>query len=313
MPLLRIAQPAASRANGSTAPAIEIDYASYGKPDDPVVVLVMGLGTQRTAWPDELIDALVALGFRVVTFDNRDIGLSTKLTHLGLPKVPWEMMKATLGLRIKAPYTLGDMAHDTLALMDGLGIQQAHIVGASMGGMIAQLVAVQAPHRVSSLTSIMSSTGRRSLPGPSARVRRHMLTRPPTSASVDQLVDYFATTFRLIGTPQSTETEPNLRRKLHASVTRNYYPVGTMRQLLAVVADGSRVERLKRLKVPTLVVHGTADPLVPYACGKDTATVIPGAQLVSIQGMGHDFAPEPLKLLVPAVAGFVAAHQSAST
>jgi pimeloyl-ACP methyl ester carboxylesterase len=139
-----------------------------------------------------------------------------------------------------------------------------------------------------------------------------MLTRPPAGASVDQLVTYFSTTFRLIGTPQSTETDEQIREKLHASVTRSYYPVGTMRQLLAVVADGSRVDRLKQLAVPTLVVHGTADPLVPYACGKDTAAVIPGAQLVSIQGMGHDFAPEPLKLLVPAVAGFISAHKTAA-
>jgi pimeloyl-ACP methyl ester carboxylesterase len=312
MPLIRIAPPTQSSDSGGTTPAIELDFESYGNTGDPTVLLVMGLGTQRTAWPRELMDALTDRGFRVVTFDNRDVGLSTRLSALGLPKVPWEMMKATLGLRINAPYTLADMAQDALALMDSLHIAKAHVVGASMGGMIAQLMAVQAPARVLSLTSIMSTTGRRGLPGPSARVRRHMLTRPPAGASVDQLVTYFSTTFRLIGTPQSTETDEQIREKLHASVTRSYYPVGTMRQLLAVVADGSRVDRLKQLAVPTLVVHGTADPLVPYACGKDTAAVIPGAQLVSIQGMGHDFAPEPLKLLVPAVAGFISAHKTAA-
>lgn len=285
-----------------------LDYASAGDPSHPAVMLVMGLGTQRTAWPEELIQALVDQGYRVVSFDNRDVGLSTQLNHLRAPHLPWALLRTLMGMRVPSPYSLTDMAQDALALMDALGIAKAHVVGASMGGMIAQLMAVQAPQRILSLTSIMSTTGRRGLPGPTPAARRRLMTRPPRHATPEQIAEHFLQTFKVIGSPQSTETDQSLYQRLLESVKRAYNPAGTLRQLAAILADGSRVKRLATLKVPTLVLHGEADPLIPIACGRDTADCITGAQFVAIKGMGHDFAPGPLADLTSALLKFLT-HQ----
>lgn len=293
-----------SRADQAEQP-FGLDYLSAGDPKHPAVVLVMGLGTQRTAWPASLIQSLVQQGFRVISFDNRDVGHSTQLNHLPTPHLPLAFLRAFMGWKIAAPYTLSDMADDALALLDALGIAQAHWVGASMGGMVAQLIAVKAPHRALSLTSIMSSTGRRGLPGPSPAARKRLMTRPPRHATPEQIATHFLQTFKVIGSPRSTEPDAVLYARLLESVQRAYNPAGTARQLLAILADGSRVKRLQTLRLPALVIHGKADPLIPLACGQDTASCIAGAKLAAIEGMGHDFAPEPLMELEAALLRFL--------
>lgn len=283
------------------ANGIEIAYERFGHNADeagkprPCVVLIMGLGMQMIAWPMPLIEALVAQGFQVLRFDNRDIGLSTWFDQHGSPNVMMAGLKVALGIRVRSAYTLPDMANDTVGLIDALGIKKVHVVGASMGGMIAQLVAVLAPEKVLSLTSIMSTSGRASLPGPTAAARSALMTRPRNPNDLESVADHSVKTFRIIGTPNSTETDAVMRARIMTGLKRAYHPVGTTRQLMAVAEDGSRVARLATIKAPTLVIHGDKDPLVPIAAGRDTAASIPGAKFVAIEGMGHDFAPVPLK------------------
>ena len=265
----------------------------------PAVLLVMGLGMQLTAWPPGIIRALVSSGFRVVRLDNRNIGLSEPFDHLGLPNVMWQSLKRRLGLRMQAPYSLHDMAADSIGVLDGLGIRQAHVVGASMGGMIAQRVALAAPDRVLSLTSIMSSSGARTLPGPRPDVLRAVLGRP-ADRSEAALVEHSVRLFKLIGSPGFPLDDQALRDRVQASIRRSYRPAGTLRQMVAVIADASRADELSRIKLPTLVVHGRDDPLVPYQCGVDTARRIAGARLVGVPGMGHDLPPEVVEhILAP--------------
>jgi pimeloyl-ACP methyl ester carboxylesterase len=256
----------------------------------PVVLLLMGLGMQLTAWPPGFVRALVSAGFRVVRMDNRDIGLSQHFDHLGTPNLMWQTMKRRLGLRVQAPYSLKDMAQDALGVLDALAIPRAHVIGVSMGGMIAQRLALLAPERVLSLTSIMSSSGALHLPGPRADVLRALVTRPADrseAAAIDNTVRFF----KLIGSPAYPLDDKTLSDAVAASMKRSFHPAGTLRQMLAVMADMTRAEELARIKLPTLVVHGRDDPLVPYACGVDTARRIAGARLVGVAGMGHDLPP----------------------
>ncbi|MGQ0708608.1 MAG: alpha/beta fold hydrolase [Rhodoferax sp.] len=268
----------------------------------PVVVLVMGLGMQLIAWPQALVDELVDAGFRVLRFDNRDAGLSTHLHHLKPPHLGWTALKHRLGFRIQPPYALADMAQDVLALMDALDIKRAHLVGASMGGMIAQRVALAAPQRVQSLASLMSSSGARKLPPPQPQVLRLMMRRP-AGATLEAQVEHTVRIFQAIGSPAYPTPEDELRTRVRAALERAHNPAGVARQMVAVVADHQRAESLARVRCPTLVVHGQDDPLVPLACGEDTAQRIPGAQLVRIPGMGHDLPPavvdQVLAALVP--------------
>ena len=283
--------------------AIEVEDSHPG--DDsgrPPVLLIMGLGMQLVAWPIELIEALVAAGFRVVSFDNRDIGLSQHFDELGTPNLAWEGLKYRMGWRIKPPYTLHDMACDTLGVLDALHITRAHVVGVSMGGMIAQRLALLAPERLLSLTSIMSSSGARGLPAADSSITRVLLGRPK-SASLQAQVDHTVALFKVIGSPVFPSDEALMRERVASYMTRSNHPQGFTRQLMAAVADDARAESLARVTTPTLVVHGHDDPLVPFACGEDTARRIPGAQLAGIEGMGHDLAPgvvaRLLALLVP--------------
>ncbi len=267
----------------------------------PVVLLIMGLGMQLIAWPQEFVQALVDAGFRVVRFDNRDIGLSQKMDQLGVPNVAWESVKFRVGIPIRPPYSLKDMALDAIGVLDALGIARAHIVGVSMGGMIAQRVALAAPDRVLSLTSIMSSSGARFLPGPKSHVLRALMGRP-AGKSEDAIVDHYARLFQIIGSPGFPIDEAVLRDRIRTSTQRNFHPQGTLRQMVAVAADGSRANELPGIKARTLVLHGRADPLVPFACGHDTARRIPGAKLHGIEGMGHDLPPGVVeRLLAPLV------------
>lgn len=266
----------------------------------PVVVLIMGLGMQLVAWPENFVSELVDAGFRVIRFDNRDIGLSTHLDALGSPNLLWEALKHRLGLRTKAPYSLADMATDTLGILDAMGIKRAHMVGVSMGGMIAQRVAIAAPGRVLSLTSIMSSSGARGLPKPDKAILR-LLTSRPAGTDMEALVQHGVQLFQAIGSPAYPTPEDELHARVLATVQRSTHPLGVQRQMLAVTADRDRAEQLRRIQCPTLVVHGDSDPLVPLAHGQDTAQRIDGAKLVTIEGMGHDLPPEPVTQILDAL------------
>ncbi|MGC1174404.1 alpha/beta fold hydrolase [Polaromonas sp.] len=273
------------RANGID---IEIEDTHEGDTTGrPVVLLIMGLGMQLVAWPPALVQALVDAGYRVIRLDNRDIGLSQKFDHLGHPNLVWEGLKYKLGLAVKAPYGLHDMAADALAVLDALGVQKAHVVGVSMGGMIAQRVALAAPGRVLSLTSVMSSSGARGLPQAEPRVMRVLMSRPD-GKDISSVTDHYVRLFKAIGSPGFPVDDAELRERIMSAARRGFHPAGTVRQMVAIAADSRRAAELGGLCLPTLVVHGKADPLVPFACGEDTARRIPGARLIGIEGMGHD-------------------------
>jgi pimeloyl-ACP methyl ester carboxylesterase len=267
----------------------------------PAVLLIMGLGMQLTAWPPAFVQGVVDEGLRVVRFDNRDIGLSQHLDHLGVPNLIWESFKHRIGLKVNAPYSVHEMAADALGILDALGIAQSHVVGVSMGGMIAQRMALAAPQRVLSLTSIMSSSGARGLPGPKSHVLRALLSRP-AGHSEQAIVDHYIKLFKVIGSPAFPMDEAALRERILISTRRSFHPAGTVRQVTAVAADAGRADELALVKPRTLVLHGTDDPLVPFACGQDTARRIPGARFVGIEGMGHDLPPGVVeRLLQPLV------------
>ena len=264
----------------------------------PVVLLIMGLGMQLIAWPPAMVQGLVDAGFRVVRFDNRDVGLSQHFDQLGTPNMLWAGLKYRLGWRIKPPYTVQDMADDARGVLDALQIAKAHVVGVSMGGMVAQRLALSAPERVLSLASVMSSSGARGLPEATAKVSRALLSRPAGKNLLAE-IDHAVKLFKLIGSPGFPMDESLLRARVAAATERSYHPQGFMRQMVAIAADSQRAAALSRMAVPTLVVHGKADPLVPFACGEDTARRIPGARLSLIDGMGHDLAPGVVDRLLP--------------
>jgi len=267
---------------------IEIAYETTGDPRGVPMLLVMGLGMQLTAWPDDFVDGLADLGFYVIRFDNRDSGLSTKFDKAGTPSLFFTWLKSRVGWRIRPPYTLTDMADDAIGLLDWLRIPQAHVVGASMGGMIAQVMTARHPERVLGLTSMMSTTGRRSLPGPTRAVREVLMRAPRHANGRRALVQHMVQVLRAIGSPAYPTAELELRRRVVLALERNLCPDGVLRQLVAITASGDHCAMLQGLRVRTLVIHGAADPLVPVECGIDTASQIDGAQLEVIEGMGHD-------------------------
>jgi len=253
----------------------------------PAVLLIMGLGMQLVAWPPELVQGLVDAGYRVIRHDNRDVGLSQRMENLGKPNLLWAGLQHKLGFAPRPPYTVADMAADALGVLDALGVQQAHVVGMSMGGMIAQRLALAAPNRVLSLTSVMSSSGAPGLPQARPEVMAALLRRP-SGRDRQAVVDHYVRLFRVIGSPGFESPEAELRQRIEQASDRGFYPVGTLRQMLAVMADSSRAAQLGQISAPTLVFHGKDDPLLPYACGEDTARRIPGAHLIGVPGMGHD-------------------------
>lgn len=280
------------RANG-----IQVEVEVSGDPAAPAVLLIMGLGMQLIAWPPAFVQALEDAGFRVVRFDNRDIGLSQHFDHLGVPNLLWASFKHRVGLPIRAPYTVQDMAADSLGVLDALGIEKAHVVGVSMGGMIAQRVALAAPQRVLSLASIMSSSGARELPGPHPRVLKALLSRPQRPGE-EGIVDHYIKLFKVIGSPAFPMDDAALRERILLGTRRSFHPAGTVRQMVAIAADNTRAAELAQLKMPVLVMHGKDDPLVPFACGQDTARRIPGAKMHGIEGMGHDLPPGVVERLL---------------
>ena len=294
------------RANGID---IEVQDSGTGARDTrPVVLLIMGLGMQLVAWPPAMLQGLDDAGYRVIRFDNRDIGLSQHLDHLGKPNLLWAGLKHRLGWRIRPPYSLHDMAADSVGVLDAQGVAKAHVVGVSMGGMIAQRVALAAPERVASLTSIMSSSGARDLPQADPRMMRILFSRP-VNASRDAIVPHYLRLYQAIGSPGFPTEEAELLRRIGLAVDRSYHPAGTLRQMTAIAADTTRAKDLFQLGKPTLVLHGHADPLVPLAHGQDTARRIPGAQFAGIEGMGHDLAQGVVDRLMPHLAQFLLAHR----
>jgi proline iminopeptidase len=291
------------RANG-----VDLYYEESGDPDGPAMLLIMGLGTQMIAWPDALVDTLAAAGFRVIRYDNRDIGLSTHLHGASMPSPIRAVIAKTLGLPFPHAYALKDMAADAVALLDALDIARAHLVGASMGGMIAQIVAATYPDRVSSLTSVMSSSGRPGLPGPTAELRRRMIARRAPNPTREEAIAASAETLALISYPDSARAPDAFRTMAGRAFDRAFNPQGGRRHLLAVIADGSRVSRLTRITAPTLVIHGAADPLVPLASSEDIARHVPGARLEVVREMAHDLPPSQLGR----IAGLIVDHASAA-
>lgn len=290
------------------ANGISIEYEDHGGPTNPAILLIMGFGAQLTLWPDEFVEALAGRGFRVIRYDNRDIGLSHKFDGVKAPGLIKMMLLGKLGFMPKVPYTLGDMADDGVGLLDALGIDRAHVVGASMGGMIAQHVAARHAGRCLSMTSIMSTTGNPRLPRARDAAMKALLTRPET-ADEDVLVEHGMMLARAIGSPGYPADEAQLRKRVTVNVRRSVYLEGPTRHLSAIVADGDRRAMLKDVSVPTLVLHGEDDPLVPVEGGRDTAENIPGAAIRTIPGWGHDLPVE----LIDELADAIAEHASRST
>jgi pimeloyl-ACP methyl ester carboxylesterase len=289
---------------------VEDTGADGSQKDRPVVLLIMGLGMQLVAWPQPLVQSLVDAGFRVIRHDNRDIGLSQHMDQMGVPNVLWASLKFRLRMTVRSPYSLGDMASDAVGVLDALGVDKAHVVGVSMGGMIAQWVAINAPARVLSLTSIMSSSGARGLPEAKPAVLRALLSRPKGKAR-EHVIDNFFMVLRTIGSPGFPIEDEMLLERIAVAVDRNYHPAGSLRQMLAIAADTpKRADALARIGAPTLVLHGKADPLVPFGCGEDTARRISGAKLVGIEGMGHDLAPGVVARILPPMIAYMQQHAS---
>jgi pimeloyl-ACP methyl ester carboxylesterase len=267
------------------ANGIELEYDEFGDPKASPLLLVMGLGAQMIWWDERFCRRLAGRGYRVVRFDNRDIGLSTKLDKLCPDPGPL-LFQALSGNKVAPPYTLRDMAADAAGLLDALGIQDAHVVGASMGGMIAKRMAIDFPERVRSLTSIMSTTGNPDLPPADPNVMSLLVSPRPTDPAA--AIEFGVGMWRALHGPGFPFDESRVRELVIESARRSTHLLGQPRQTLAILADGDRREALRRLRVPTLVIHGDADPLVPHAGGQDTAASIPGARLVTLEGMGHE-------------------------
>ncbi|MEE8303251.1 MAG: alpha/beta hydrolase [Candidatus Tectomicrobia bacterium] len=287
-----------TRANG-----LRMAYETFGQASAPPVVLIQGLQTQMLGWPEPFCRALAEHGYCVVRFDNRDIGLSEKLPQLGRPNLLLMLVKGWLRLRRSAAYTLDDMAQDTLGLIEALGFSSAHIVGASMGGMIAQLMAARYHDRVRSLTSIMSSSGDPKLPGPTRKVRRALWSSPDDNTH-EAAIQQSLTLWRLISSPRYPPDPAALEAFVRESAARGEpSSYGGERQLAALIAAGSRVDVLQTIRRPSLVIHGENDPLVPLAAGVDTARLIPEARLEVIPGMAHDLPRQLTDRLSNLIAG----------
>lgn len=279
-----------AKANGLT-----LEYESFGRESDPTILLIMGFAAQMIMWPTALCQGLAAKGFRVIRFDNRDVGKSTHLDRLGMPNIADAMVKRMSGQKVDAPYSLDDMAQDAASLLDALGIKQAHIVGASMGGMIAQLVAAKHPGHTKSLTSIMSTTGRADLP-PGKPEAMAALTTPPASDSREDRIAAGMRVAHALASPGFKDSEEDMFRNVEEAVDRvPYDAAGVARQMLAIFSAPPRNDILKTVKVPSLVIHGADDPILTVEGGKDTADSIPGGRLIIVPGMAHDFG----KALVP--------------
>lgn len=277
-----------------TANGVSLYYEDHGPKGGEPLLLIMGLGAQMTRWPVGFIELLTARGYRVVAYDNRDVGLSEKLDAAGAPDMQAVYGAVATGAKPNVAYLLSDMARDGVGLMDVLGFERAHIVGASMGGMIAQMIAAEHPERVLSLTSIMSSTGNPTLPPARPEAMERLTNRGPDPVSdLEAFLDHGVASSTVLGSPGYPVDETELRAQIRSDYERSFYPVGFARQMAAIVASGDRRKALAGITAPTIVIHGADDPLVPKEGGEDTAANIPGAELHLIPGMGHNL-PKPL-------------------
>jgi len=288
---------------------ISLEYDRFGPEDRETVLLIMGLGAQMTRWPVALCETLVERGFHVIRFDNRDIGLSSKLDHLGLPDIGALFAARSAGKICVPPYTLDDMAGDAVALLDALGISRAHIVGASMGGMIAQLVASDHAGHTLSLTSIMSTTANPAVPPGKPEAMGALMSPAAPAGDWEAIAARGVRISRIIGSPGYPQEEQVLRDAILSDAKRSFHPAGSARQLAAVICAEDRRPKLRMIRIPTVVLHGAEDPLVPLEGGQDTAANIPGAELRIVPGMGHDLPAA----LIPTVADAIeaAARRSA--
>ena len=288
-----------ARANG-----IDLAYDCFGDPAGQPLLLIMGLGTQMIAWDEAFCAQLAARGFRVIRFDNRDIGRSTWITDAGIPDVGKLLMQALAGGAVDAAgvrYTLADMADDAVGLLDALDIPSAHIVGASMGGAIAQEIALRHPARVRTLVPIMATSGAPGLPPPQPAAMQILLTPTPTERSA--YLARYRNVMKVLRAGDFPEEEALDDARGERAFERGVNPAGVARQLAAIIVSGSRRERLPGVRAPTLVIHGDADPLVPIECGRDIARSVPGAGMVTVPGMGHALPRSAWPQIVGAIAG----------
>ncbi len=276
---------------------IKIVYDTFGDRAHPAMLLIMGLGMQMIAWDEKLCRKLADRGYWVIRFDNRDVGLSTSFDDAGVPN----LLALMQGEAVDVPYTLDDMAEDATGLLEALEIEAAHIVGVSMGGMIAQTMAIKHPKRVRTLTSIMSTTGDPKLPPPKPEASQILFSPAPTERTA--FIEYWLKVSRILGSPVFPFDEERIRGYAGHAYDRGPNPAGFGRQFAAILASGSRKGALKSVNIPTLIIHGDADPLIPIEGGIDTAESIPGAKLMIIEGMGHDLSPETWSQIVEAIVG----------
>jgi pimeloyl-ACP methyl ester carboxylesterase len=276
---------------------VDIAYQLHGNNQNPTIMLIHGVGYPLTAWPKAMIEQFVDLGFQVLLFDNRDVGRSGKFEHLSLPNLVWVMLKLKLGFSIKVPYQLEDMMLDTVALLDILKLEKVHLVGVSMGGMIAQLLTIHHPERVNSLTSIMSTTGNKTLPKMSDKIRKNLMSKP-ISDSDEHMLDFHIKRWQAFGSLDYPAELTSLTEYVKSILERGVTDNGTLRQWLAIMAAGNREEYLAKVNTPSLIIHGEADELVPVECGKATAMAIPLAKLKVYAGMGHDLPNELIPNIV---------------
>ena len=291
------------------ANGLRLEVEDSGERERPAVLLIAGMSMQLIVWPDAMIHQLHQTGFRVIRFDNRDIGLSQSMDEAPTPHLLWFMLQQKLGLNPPVPYSVQDMAQDALAVLDHLKIQKAHLIGVSMGGMIAQRVCLTAPERVLSMTNIMSSSGAKGLPGPQPAMRRILMSAPASGPGPAR--EHALRFVKALAGPGFTHPEGSQQQLVDDSMKRSSRPLGAYRQMLAVMADRGRARWLEHIHTPTLVMHGKADPLLPYACGEDIARRIPNAKLLGIDGLGHDFPPEAVTLMMNRLLPFLNAHTPA--
>ena len=289
-----------------TINGVRIAYERHGEVGQPTIVLIQGLSMPLNAWPPAFLERLIDAGFGVVTLDNRDIGLSQTFAAAGVPNLVWAQFKSRIGLPVRPPYRLEDMADDVAGLIAGLGLGQAHVVGISMGGMIAQLLAIRHPERCLSLTSMHSTTGNRRLPRPDPEIVRQLIRRPAGN-SVEARIAHSMKTWRLISSADFGVDLDVVEQRLRDMYARGVTRGGVSRQMMAIGTADNRVRALRKVSLPTLVIHGDADRLVPVACGVDTANAIPDARLEIIEGLGHDLPP----LAIDRLTGLIIEHARA--